>query len=451
MQSRSEHREGRMIPNIISVRERLTLRHCQTEKFKAGTLSVSLVLPIARDSTYLTSLLLAVLLRGTERYPDVSAINRRLDDLYGTELSLRNFYRGDCQIIGLSADFVEDVYLPEDPNRVGLAESAAEMIRELLFRPRLDADGLLLARYVESEKKLQCDAIRAQKNQPQSYAAERCRSLLYQNEPCGIPVYGTEAEVEAVTPQSLTAHWRRLLSQVSLHCFYVGRSDAHTVATVLDRTFSDVLSAATLPPSHAAVVSVAMARRMPLECEEPFPSGQGHLVIGLRSGITVSDPAFYACTLFNELLGASPISRLFMNVREKLSLCYSCHSVYNSYKGTILISCGLQNDNRLRAEQAILRQIHDLAEGAFGTDEWMAAQKSLENVYRQLEDSPTALESFYFGRGLVGNTDDIEQTLRRFASVTREDVMNVARKIRVDTIFFLRQTGGGEEDAEDEN
>ncbi len=444
-------KEGIMTPKIIAVRERLTLRHCQTDKFKAGTLSVSLVIPIERETTYLTSLLLSVLLRGTERYPCVSAINRRLDYLYGTELSLRNFYRGDCHIVGLSADFVEEIYLPDEPRCDSLLESASDMIRELLFHPTLDANGCLRSDYVESEKTLQCDAIRAQKNQPQSYASERCRSLLYQNEPCGIPIYGTEEEVRAVTPQILTAHFHKLLSQISLQCFYVGRSDSHTVAAVLDHTFSKVLSQATIPELRVFPVSVVPAKQKTLYSEEPFPAGQGHLVLGLRTGVTVSDPAFYACTLFNELLGASPISRLFMNVREKLSLCYSCNSVYNIYKGTILISCGLQNENRCRAEQAILCQIQDLAEGAFSTEEWIAAKKSLENAYHQLEDSPTALESFYFGRGLVGTTIDVAQSCRQFSSVTREEVMDVAQKIRLDTVFFLKQTGNGEEVDEDED
>ena len=172
--------------------------------------------------------------------------------------------------------------------------------------------------------------------------------------------------------------------------------------------------------------------------------------MGFRTGVSVTDRDFYACTLFNELLGTSPVSKLFVNVRERLSLCYSCHSVYNAYKGAITVACGLENANRERAEEEILRQIQAIADGEITDEEWTAARQSLENAYRQLEDSPAALESFYFGRALAGVSATTAQSRASFEAVAREDVIAIARGIRCDTVFFLRQTGDGEELEDDE-
>ena len=438
-----------MIPKLISVGDRITLRACQTEKFKAGMLSVSLVLPIARESTYLTSLLLSVLLRGTEKYPSISALNRRLDYLYGTELSIRNFYRGDAQIIGLAADLVDDAYLPSDAQGESLLAGALEVIGQILFHPVLDENGLLDAKYVESEKQLQCDTIRAQKNNPHAYAAERCRAYMYENEPCGVPIYGTEEDVIRVTSEQLTAHWKQLRERMHLHCFYVGNTDG----TVLQRALCDAFeknlkgSGATLP----TVVSASSERRETRAYEEELPVGQGQLVMGFRSGVNVTDERFYACTMFNELLGTSPVSKLFMNVRERLSLCYSCNSVYNIYKGAITVSCGLGNDNREQAQAEVMRQIKAIADGKITDEEWLAAKKSLENAYRQLEDSPAALESFYFGRALANVPSTLADCRARFDAVTRADVIDVAKRLTCDTVFFLRHTGCGEELADEED
>ncbi|MBQ8309653.1 MAG: insulinase family protein, partial [Clostridia bacterium] len=425
-----------MIPKVISVGEHITLRLCQTEKFKAGMLSLSLVLPIARESTYLTSLLLSVLLRGTEKYPSISALNRRLDYLFGTELSIRNFYRGDAQIIGLSADLVDDAYLPEGDAGESLLRGALEVIAQILFHPVTDENGLLDARYVESEKQLQCDTIRAQKNHPHSYATDRCRAYMYENEPCGVPIYGTEEDVMCVTPELLTAHWKRICEGMHLHCFYVGGTDECTLRDALQDALAPTLDATVGRPLPSVIAQSSPDRCGMRYHEESLPVGQGQLVMGFRTGVTVRDADFYACTLFNELLGTSPISKLFMNVRERLSLCYSCNSVYNIYKGAITISCGLENGNREQAEAEVLRQIRAIADGEITDAEWFAAQKSLENAYRQLEDSPAALESFYFGRALVGEMETLADCRKRFGAVSRADVIDIARKLYCDTVFF---------------
>lgn len=436
-------REDGMTPNVISVGKGMTLWQCQTKKFKSEMLSLSFVLPIERESAYLTSLLFSVLLRGTQSYPTVSAMNRRLDYLYGTELSVRNFYRGDCRILGLSANLLGGCYL-FDGNSEELLSDVLAMMREIFFFPALDENGLLNPRYVESEKELQCDTIRAQKNNPHAYASDRCRALMYENEPSGTPIYGTEAQVQAVTPALLTAHWKKLCTLLRPCFFYVGAQEGKVVARVIERVFGDL----SFPKgvSSEAFFAGRPEKREPRRFEESLPVSQGHLVIGLRTEAKVTNgDDFYAMTLCNEILGASPVSKLFVNVREKKSLCYSCSSAYNIYKGGLLISCGLENDRREEAEEEILRQIEALRKGDFDEEEWQSAKKSLENAYRQLEDSPAAIESYYFGRFLAGVRDSLMECRRRLAEVTREQVICAANGLYTDTVFFLKPTKTGEE------
>ena len=447
-----------MIPIELRLSPNLTLRLCQTQKFKTEMLSLSSALPIVEQKPYMTSLLLAVLLRGTKSYPDISAINRRLDYLFGTELSVRNFYRGDAQVFGLCANILGKEYLPDDASeRETLLGEVVKIMQEVFFSPALDENGLLCASYVESEKKLQCDAIRAKKNHPQSYAMDRCRKLTFDNEPCGIPLYGTEEEVMAVTPEELTAYWKDLTQNLSLHAFYVGASSTESVIDALAEGLDiQEVNPETIEQNHPSIpltdVKTLPQREDEQRVCEDLPVHQSALVLSMRTPAAVQDDGFFACTFYNELLGSSsPVSKLFINVREKLGLCYSCFSTYNAYKGALTICCSLEKEHLEKAEKEIRAQLAALAAGDITDAEWQAAQKSMENAYRQLSDSPSAMEVYYLGRALAGVSISPEECSARIASISREEVIRVAQQMKIDTVFVLHPTGGGEEENDEED
>ena len=447
-----------MIPIELHLGKNMTLRLCQTQKFKTEMLSVSAVVPICEQKPYMTSLLLSVLLRGTKSYPTISAINRRLDYLFGTELSVRNFYRGDAQVFGLCANILGKEYLPKDaPERETLLCDVAEIMREVFFSPALDENGLLCANYVESEKQLQRDAIRAKKNHPQSYAMDRCRKLMFGSEPCGIPLYGSEEEVMSVTPEELTAYWKEFYQNLSLHAFYVGASDVENVVDAFVKGFAVEEVAPKPIEKNTPTIPLTDIASIPRRAEElrvceDLPVHQSALVLGLRTPAAVQDEDFFAVALYNELLGSSsPVSKLFINVREKLGLCYSCFSAYNAYKAALTVCCSLEDDRREEAEAEIRRQLASLAAGDISDAEWQAAQQSMANAYRQLSDSPSAMEVYFLGRALAGVSISPEEGSARIASLTREDVVRVAKQMTVDTVFVLHPTAVGEERDDEEN
>ena len=187
-----------------------------------------------------------------------------------------------------------------------------------------------------------------------------------------------------------------------------------------------------------------------IRVNETMPVSQSQLMIGYRCGVEMGHPDDAVCAVLNEMLGNSPISRLFVHVREKHSLCYSCASSYSAYYGTVLISCGLKSENRELAEREIHRQIQCLARGDFRDEELDAAKKSLENAYRQIEDSPAGLESFYYGRALAGYGTSLKERRAAFERVTREDVVRVANTLTLDVTYFLEGTLADEGDDENE-
>lgn len=426
-----------------------TARLCRigTDRFKAGLLSVLAAIPIDRESACLAPLLLSVLRRGTKHYPTLTEVNRRLDRLWGTAFSIRSSYRGDLLLVGFSAGLLDGSYLPEGGDE--LLHGVTDLMREILLEPIRDADGLLSARYVESEKQLQIDAIRAQKNNPAAYAADRAKALLFAEEPCGIPLLGTEEETAAVTREQLTAYYDRFLAAFRPIVFSVGSTSAERLSRELDGCFGGRLTA---PDALPCSVHRLAKRDEPLRVTEQLEVAQSQLVLGLRTGILLGDAAFCACSVYNEMLGVSPVSRLFTYVREKQSLCYSCSSTYRGTHGSITVACGIKRENRERAEAEILHQLDLLCRGDFTDDELNAAKNSLVNAYRQFSDSASGMESFRLGRMLACGEDapTAEESILGIERVSREDVIRIAREVTVEVIYFLEGTLA-EEDTDDED
>ena len=185
---------------------------------------------------------------------------------------------------------------------------------------------------------------------------------------------------------------------------------------------------------------------------EDMPVNQGKLVIGMRSGVTLHDPDYPAMLMFNEIFGGGVTSKLFMNVREKMSLCYYCSSSPDSYKGLLFVQSGIEVENREVAETAINDQLEAVRRGEFTEEEMRSAYLGLVNSYRELSDSARGLESWYLGRmlaGVGGAPDDVSE---RLSVVTKDEIIAAAKKSAVDTVYFLRGTlkgDGSEGDEED--
>lgn len=434
-----------MIPTTTDVQARLRLRVCKTEKFKAESISMSISLPLTKER-YLTTLLLAVLGRGCEKYPTQAEINRRLDYLYGAEISFRDYAMGDVQVIGLCADVVSASYLPAQSASV--LEETLTLMREILFHPLLDGQGLLDAKYVESEKKLQCDAIRAKKNSPRAYAMDRCIAHTFAHRAQGQSRLGTVEQVEAVTPALLTAHWRTLIENARIECCYIGACDADTVARTVggvlggeltDEALRLALRVFTDPPSAHATT----------RAEESLPVSQGQLVMSYRFPASLSGRRLFVAELLYGLLGASPVSKLFVNVRERLGLCYYCNARVDRYTGVAIVSCGLDAQNRELAEREISAQIDALARGEISDTEWEAARTMLCDSLGQMQDAPSAIDRFYFNCALTGMDYTLDGWRDALLSVTREEVAALAGEMTADTVFFLAPTRGEEADDED--
>ncbi len=424
-----------MEPLIYEVGNGAKLLAIRTDRFKNELLTLQFAVPIASSTAQSYALSMELLRRGTQRYTTKSLLLRHLDDLYATSIIPFNRRLGDLQLLGLTADFLGADFVGGGN---GLLPQVIEMMAEMMHAPYMP-QGEFYAPYVEAEKSHLRDAIRARINHPRAYARAKCRALLCPKEPYALSLVGEEEDVDALTPKSLTAAWRELLGGVTPLFFYVGKNDPCEVAQLLSDSFA-WLGGDTLLPQTLFKMPCGVKRE-----EEQMPLCQGKLCVGYRTDISLSHPLAAAMAVLNEIFGGSAASKLFLNVREKRSLCYHCSSSLDLYKGVLFAEAGMRVENRVAAENAVRGEFKAILRGDIGDLELHAAKSALDHSHRQLSDLPSSLADFYLRRFIVGNGDSAEQCRARIAAVTRAEVAQAAEHLREGAVFFLNGTLGARE------
>lgn len=420
-------------PVSARIGDAVTLHMIRTDRFKTARLSISAVLPADPVLSPRMTLLFGVLRRGSQRFPGQLWLNRRLDELYGATLTIRNFHAGDRQVLGFTAEMLEDDCLPATDRSMDILSGIMELLSELLLQPLTDEDGILRRCSVEKEKQALCDAILADRNQARSYAEGRLRHILYGDEPSGVSLFGRPEDIQTITAEELTTLWKAFLTRTRLEVFYVGHATPERVETAW-RTYFPDLSPVRAPslPTHTHPVPIA-----PRRVDEPRSLSQGRLCMGWSSGISLTDTRLPAAILFNEMLGVMQDSLLFRHVREERGLCYYCDSAFFGSKGVLTVSCGISPEDREVAEEAIREQVEAVAAGKSSLRDIRLAKASYVNAFRQIPDSPCALENLWFGQVLNDEVSPPEDRLAAVAAVSRRELAEVASAFRPDTIYFL--------------
>jgi len=407
----------------------IVLQCHRDSRFKHGSVSIQLVRPMDRREAALNALLPAVLLRGSRNYPDLRAITLRLDDLYGAHVGTTVRRVGDYQTTGLGCGFLEDRFaLPGDR----VLAPTLDFLRELLLEPDTEK-GIFREDYVQSEKKNLISAIEAQRNDKRAYASDRLVSLMCPEDSYGVPRLGELDAVKAITPQSLWDHYQKILKESPIQLFYTGSLSTEQVAALLSPIFADLPRAfRPLPPQTDLLPSPHR------EEQEALDVTQGKLCMGFVTPITLRDPRFVAMQVLNMIFGGSMTNKLFMTIREEMSLCYDIGSGYYGSKGILTVSAGLDFDKYLVVRQQVMEQLELCVQGKITPQELEGAKQALICQLRATHDSPASIESYYGTAALSGLSMDPDSYLRQAAEITLEQVMEAAATVQLHSVFFLK-------------
>ena len=407
----------------------ITLHCFRDDRFKQNLLTLQLVRPVKRPENAMNALIPDVLLRGCRTAPDLRSITLRLDDLYGASVGALVRRAGDYQMTGLACSFISDRYTLEGES---LLEPMVDFLRELLLDPALE-NGVFRKDFVESEKKNLIAAIEAQRNDKRAYASSQMLKKLCANDPFGLPRLGEGEDVAAIDAASLYAHYQVLLAQSQIELFYVGDRQPEDLAALLTKLFRQI------PRNFTALpVQTPLCPGKPGEHTETLDVAQGKLCLGFTTPITNRDPDFAAMQVCNVILGAGMTSKLFTNVREKLSLCYDIGSGYYSSKGIVTVNAGIDWEKETQVREEISKQLQACAQGDISPEELQAAKEALCSGLRSTLDSPGAIES-YFSISLLGGLNMTpSEHMEKVCAVTAQDAARAAATVQLHTRYLLR-------------
>ena len=406
------------------------LRAVQTGRFKTGCLNINFIRPLTAEEAPLSALLPSVLLRGTRRHPDIRSISAFLDEHYGASVGTLTRKKGEILTTGFFADFPEEALLPPGER---VFAPVVDFLGELLFEPRIE-NGTFLSDVFDGEKRNLLDTIEWRLNDKRTYCIYRMLKTMCAGEAYGVPRLGERAEAEAITPEALQSWYRRMLRHSRVELFYMGARPRDEVAEAL-RTMLSPLERAKLDPVGTEVISAAGPLR---QVEETLDVLQGKLCIGLRTGITGNDPDYPALMLLNAVFGAGTTSKLFLNVREKLSLCYYASSSIDRFKGLMIVSSGIEACNFERTKAEIFHQLDACVQGDISDEELENARRAILSALRASLDSHSRMDEYSLGCALSGRDVSIEALMASIRAVTRDEVRAAAQKLSVDTIYFLK-------------
>ena len=413
----------------------------ETEKYKTDYFAFSFLSKLDRRDASLNALIPQVLTRGTKKLPSLFKISLALDDLYASVVSPRVGRIGETQRFGLSCAMLDDRYALDGCK---IVTKTLDIASDIITDPKTVA-GCFDPESVESEKSNLCERIASEINNKNRYAVARCREEMCKNEPFGIRSIGDIESVVKITPEALWEQYQKVLGTCRVEATFIGRftDDVRERIFELLRRFD-----ANIP--FSCPVSAHVTGNEIRRVNEPLPVRQAKLSVGYNTGINLHDPDYYKFTVFNSVFGASPVSKLFRNVREKMSLAYYCSSIPEALKGIMIVSSGIAAANAEKVEREIDEQLDAVSRGDVTDQELEFAKAAVINDYRELEDSPSAIESWYTSRLAAGRSDSPAEAAENVATVTKEDVVRIAQRIKKDTVYYLEPTlaEGGEEDDE---
>ncbi|MBR1555951.1 MAG: insulinase family protein [Oscillospiraceae bacterium] len=398
-------------------------------KFKTTNISVVFLMPCQPEKFPAWSLVPNLLLNSCAKYPTIAQMSERLQELYGAYLDNSVSLIADTWQMRLMVNTIGDDYALEGED---LRKQAASLLLECILHPNTENGTAFAESAFRTEQQELLDVIQNEINNKRSYATKQARKTIFKDEPNSVSLYGTEEDVLALTPEFVYQAYQEILQKAQILIYYVGSEEAPELPEMFRNVFAD------RDVPEICVQSPSPCKAEPAVVTESMNVGQSQLVMAFKTQEDISQEALRMCSL---MFGGAPFSLLFSNVREKMSLCYYCSSVIVYGKNTMMVTSGVSQENLEKTRDAVLEQLDSMCRGEFEDSLLENAQRYLINALRLTGDTPSSCSSEAFERFLREDHADVEERIRLYQNLTKEDIIRTAKAFRLDSVYMLTQKG----------
>ena len=414
------------------IKKGIKIHTIKTDKFKTNLIAIMLTTKLNRENVTKNALIPTVLKRGTKNLKTQEEINKKLEEMYGASLDCGLDKTGDNQVLKFYIETVNDEFLPQEAEN--MLKTSLEEIFEFVFNPYLE-NNCFKKEYVEQEKENLKQIIEGKIDNKARYSLDRCIEEMYKDKPFGLYKYGYIEDMKNIDEENLYEYYQKLINECKIDIFVSGIVDENTENVIKNN--ENIAKLGEREPQYNKTEIVAKKSEKEKDIQESMEVTQGKLIIGMDLDID-DDNLRYDVMIYNSLFGGSANSKLFQNVREKASLAYTASSSYYRFKNNIFINCGIEIPNYEKALEIIKQQIDDMKKGDFTDEEVENAKKGIIASIKTIDDEQDTEITYFFSQELSQNKCDIEQYINRIAVVNKENVIEIANKVSINTIYFLK-------------
>ena len=344
-----------------------------TAQFKSSVVSLNITAPLDAD-TSARALLIHLLARTSKDYPTVYEMNRRLASLYGATLSASVKKIGEAQVLSLVLTCLDDRFALKGEK---VLNEGIALLLDAFLKPDITPDGFR-AENVEREKRLLIEKIDSEKDDKRIYALTRMTEEMCRDEFYGIDRLGNREAISALDGKELFRVWKDILFTCPIQINITGNFDKAAAEGLFSDRFNALgRKAEDISEIRTEFISEAYESRTVTEKQKVK---QGKLVIGMRAGMTYEGDNFPALKIMTAIFGSGTFSKLFMNVREKMSLCYYCSARLIDSKGIITVESGVETENAYKALDAIRNELDAVRKGDFSDEIINQAKLSIKSL-----------------------------------------------------------------------
>lgn len=414
------------------IKKGIKLHTIKTEKFKTNLIAIMLTTKLNRENVTKNALVPAVLRRGTKNLTTQEEINKKLEEMYGASLDCGLDKTGDNQVLKFYIETVNDEFLPQEAEN--MLKTSLEKIFEFVFNPYLE-NGCFKKEYVEQEKENIKQIIDGKIDNKARYSLDRCIEEMYKDKPYGLYKYGYVEDMKNINEKNLYEYYQQLINECKIDIFVSGIIDEETENIIKNN--ENIIKLKDREPQYNEPEIIAKRTEKENDVQESMDVTQGKIIIGMDLDID-DDNLRFDVMIYNSIFGGSANSKLFQNVREKASLAYTASSSYYRFKNNIFINCGIEIKNYEKALEIIKQQIEDMKKGDFTDEEVENAKKGIIASIKTIDDEQDTEITYFFSQELSKSKCNIEQYMQRISEVTKDKVVDVANKVSINTVYFLK-------------
>ncbi len=418
-----------MPQKIIEIADGVEILYLPNKSFNTTYVSVNFYVPLCKDTVAKYALLPEIMATCSEDYPDYMKLNFKLSSLYGADAVASVSKVGNCLCIKFSASSINNKYTFDGEKVV---EDTVGLLLDLIFSPKIENDAFC-EDDIKREKRKLIDRIKGDLNEKRIYARNRLIAEMFEDDPYGLYRLGTVEQVLSITGKELYSAFKEMLSSAYVRVHIIGEEEPVGIYERIKQEFSTIDRKNI---TDIKKVSLLSSRNEVKRVEERMDVAQGKLVMGFNCN-GGDDDYTLDIMLMCDIFGGGPYSRLFTNVREKMSLCYYCSAQSVRNKGYITVDCGVEQENAQKAQEAILEQLSIMKEGKFTDFEFESSLKSIKDSLKTYKDSQSGLDVWYTVKAVNEAVYSPDEIIEKLDKVSRADVIKAAESCSINTVYLL--------------